>query len=394
MILMSMLGGCEVGDNDAAQGPRPIFGDGSTDATRVVARVNGEDITERMLDLRYEELNRQEKARFNGPEGRRLFLRKMVEEVLRVRDAEQHKFDLEPIVARVLIAQYRESMNMAHGVETTRDVEPTIDEVRTFFEENRDQYQRLGMMSASHVECSTKAQADIAYVDLTEKNRTLAWVVAEYSENNKSIVNGGDLGWFNKGGFTPAILNSKGFTEAIWDFKNGPNPPFEFEGKWHMVVVHDRNYGRPQTLDEAYERVVSDMMPGLHRSVTDAWLDEATAGAEIEYFAEFRPGHGKTPKELLERAYYANDPQLKVDILRMLVEDFPKDEYTDDALFMAANIYLDTWGDRRQASFYLLTLVRGFPESDYAADAQYIIDNMDKPGFTNPSSIEDLRQGQ
>ena len=76
----------------------------------------------------------------------------------------------------------------------------------------------------------------------------------------------------------------------------------------------------------------------------------------------------------------------------MLVEDYPDDEYTDDAMFMAGNLYLDEWGDKRQASLFLLALVRKFPESEFAPDAQFLLDNMHRPGAINPKSIEELRQ--
>ncbi len=121
-------------------------------------------------------------------------------------------------------------------------------------------------------------------------------------------------------------------------------------------------------------------------------MAQAQAAAAIEYFGEFRPGQGKSAKELLERAFYAKDPQQKADLLKLLVEDYPDDEYTDDAMFMAANVYLDTWGDRREASFYLLALLRKFPDSDYASDAQFLLDNLDNPSVVQPRSIEDLRK--
>ena len=166
----------------------------------------------------------------------------------------------------------------------------------------------------------------------------------------------------------------------------------EYGGHWHVVDVHDRRRERPQTLEEAYDRVVSDMTDEFNRGIIDEWMRTAQAAADIEYFAEFRPGHGKTAKELLERAFYANDVEEKLDLLGLVVDDYPESEYADDALFMAGNLVLDTWGDRRQASVYFYELIKRYPDSVYREDAQFMMDNMDQPGMVQPKSIEELRK--
>jgi hypothetical protein len=55
-------------------------------------------------------------------------------------------------------------------------------------------------------------------------------------------------------------------------------------------------------------------------------------------------------------------------------------------------VALDNWGDRRQASVFLYALLKKYPESTYAADAQFMMDNMNEPGMVQPKSIEELRQ--
>jgi parvulin-like peptidyl-prolyl isomerase len=393
LLLVWSVAGCGGGESaPAADGDHPVFGNGARDNTRVVARVDGEEITERMLDMRYEELVGEEKARFAGENGRRLLLRKMVEELLRVRDAEARKLQRDPDVQRALILQYRQAMDLAQRGALFEEAEPTIDEVREYFANHRDEYVQLGMMQASHIVCEERDRAQEAYEQVTEHGRPFANVVAEYSENAATRAQAGELGWFNEAGFVPNISNSKAFTTAVWDLEVGVHPPLEFGGDWHVVKVHTRKPARPQTLDEAYDRVVSDLLEEKKIEALDAWLEQAQARAEIEYFGEFRPGEGKTAEELLERALYANDPEQQADLLRLLIGDYPDDEATDDALFTAANLYLDTWGDTRRAGAFLRKLVREFPESEYVADAEYILENMNRRGFQNPRSIEDLRK--
>ena len=389
-VALLVLAGCQ--SDTRVSEEQPIFGDGSQEGSRVVATVDGYAITERMLDLRFEELNRQEKARFNGPEGRRMFVRHMVDEVIRVREAEKRKLHLDPTVARVIIARHREAMDLALRADLARGSEPTIDEIREYFKVNRDEYVRLGAMNASHVECATREDAEHAYREIVDKHRTLARVAAEMSTNAETRIQEGNLGWFNRGGFIPFLAQSKEFTEQIWDLKQGINPPVEFEGHWHVIAVHERRYERQQTLEEAYDRVVSDLMPDFQAAVIDDWMRKARAEVDVEYQGELRPGHGKSAEELLERAYYVNDIQAKLDLLAMLVDDFPESDLADDALFVAGNLVLDTWGDRRQASVLFRELVKRYPDSVYREDSQYILDHLNEPGMLHPKSIEELRK--
>jgi len=385
------LGGCNSSGTDD-NGPQSLFGNGLMDNSRVVARVDGEPITENMLQLRLNEMGPSERSRYEGNAGQRLLVHRMVEESLHVREAEDMQVQRDPLVAQVLIAQYRQAMDLAHRNTLVKDIEPSVDQVREYFESNRDKYVKLGTMQASHIETATRSQAQEAYEALTVTRRAFDSVCKEYSQNSQTILNSGNLGWFNRGGFVPGIRNSESFTTAIWDLEQGTHEPIQIDAVWHVVVVNSRQHGRMQTMDEAYERVVHDMMPELQQKAVRRWIVQAKAEATLEYFDEFRPGLGKTPKELLDRAFHLADPKDQANTLRLLIEDFPDDEYTDDALFMAANLHLDQWGEAREASIYLTALVKRFPDSEYAADSQYILDNMGKPGFTQPRSIEDLRR--
>jgi peptidyl-prolyl cis-trans isomerase C len=392
LLAALLLGGCQDQEATEAGGPRPIFGDGSADNSRVVATVNGYDITEKMVDMRLEEVDSRERHKFEDEDGRRLFVRQMVDEALRVQEARKRELPRDPVVRRGLISQERQALDLALQTELVGSAEPTIDEVRDYFTDHRDQYKRLGVMNALHVQTSSRETADEVYRKATDEGVAFARLVAEYSENRDTKINEGSLGWFNRSGFIPGFRDSKAFTELIWDFDTGVNPPVEFGGSWHVVKVIDRKYERLQTLEEAYDRVVQDMLPEFRRAQVAEWQRAARQEAAIQYFGEYRPGQGKSAAELFERAFYVNDPEAKLDLLGLLVDDYPQSEYADDALFTAANIALDQWSDRRQASYFLSQLLERYPQSEYREDAQYILDHMSDPSFVNPTSIEDLQR--
>ncbi len=315
----------------------------------------------------------------------------MVDDVLTYREAERRKLERLPEAARVLISQRRITLNTALTNDLIAGKEPTVEEIRAYYETNKDQYVRLGTMHASHIECATESEAKSVYNEAKQAGAQFARLAEKYSRNEDTKKDGGNLGWFNKGGFVPQMPECREFTTAIWDFEKGVNPPIEVAGKWHVVNVLDRQYDRPQTLEEAYDAVLRDMLPTYQTGIVKAWVEDARAGAKIEYFGDYRPGKGRTARELLDRAMNLTDVEQKMDLYQLILQDYPDDELADDALFLAANEALDTWGDRAQASGLLGVLVKKYPGSEYAADAQYMIDNMSRPGFTKPQSIEDLR---
>jgi hypothetical protein len=390
-LLVLVFAACNEAGGEQPRYADAIFGNGTVDPTPVLAKVDGFAITQRMLDLRYEELPKELKARYDGEEGKRLLLHEMVNEVLRVREAQKRKLDLVPENTRVLIAQRRMTLQTALTNDLIKDREPTNEDVRQYFLSHRERYVRLGALNVAHCECETREAAERAFREVKD-GKPFPYVVGELSVNEQTKANQGELGWFNKGGVIPYLREATVFIDKVWDFKEGLNPPFEHNGHWHVVLVHGRQGERPQTLEEAFENVKHDMLTDFQLTLLDEWQRTAREQSQIEYFGDYRPGRGLTARELLERAFNVADPQKQLDLYGMVYQDYPDDELADDALFLAANVVLDTWGDTRRATEMLTVLVEKHPDSQYLADARYMIDNMSQPGFVKPQSIEDLRR--
>jgi hypothetical protein len=372
-----------------------IFGNGFQDTSPVICQVGDFKITQKMLDLRYEELSPALKSRFSGQDWEKRFLRYMVEEALLVGEASKRKIYLIPEVAQNLISARREVLQAAfENMELIKDLEPTEEQIRTFYEQNKENYIRLGLMRARHIACKDQDTAWEAYnrLQLAGRRGHWAYVVAEFSINPESAKQAGDLGYFNRGGFIPVLPYGKEFSTRIWEWDLGLHEPVEIGGDWHVIEIISREYDRPFALSEVRDRVVHELRPILEEEAVERFLRLAKQDTPIEYFGSYRPGEGRNPKELFELGWYAKTPEQQIDIFKMLVEDYPQSDYADDALFLVANIYLDNWGDIPFASRYLTRLVEDYPDSELNEDARYFLDNMRDPNFVKPSQIEDLRR--
>ena len=392
---LSLLSGCQEQATPEKFQWKPLFGDMAQDTSEVVAEVGDITITQRMIDLYIDELPPRLKAEFQGADGQRLALKRMIDQVLMVQGAMDLKIYNDQDVARQLISQRRNTLDYAmRNYGLLRDNKPGEDVLRTFFENNKDKYRQLGLVMARHVECLSKADADLAYKRLMsgEFKNDFPHVVQEMSVNSDTKKEGGNTGWFSRGGFIPFIRDSEAFSAKVYDLDIGLHPPIQVADRWHVVEVTHREYERPQTFSEAKEKVAQDVLPGWQDAIIKDYLLEARAKYPVQMLGAYAPGQGATAEELFARAMAVGDPTKKLELLSMIHTDYPQSGKADDALFMSANVALETWQDLRIAERYLLMLITEYPDSELVEDAKFLRDNLYNPKVLNPTSIEDLKQ--
>jgi len=402
---LSLLAACQEDSSSAANsGSRsiaknfqwlPLYGDGVNDSSGAIARVGDIEITARDLELYLDELPSAQQNKYAGPDGERLLLKRMIDAVLMVQGAVEKKLYNDQDVARTIIAQRRNTLETAmlnYGL--LRGRKPSNEEIRQDFMATRERYRQAGIVYARHIECKTKAKADEAYRRLIEGGKRNDWmnVMVDLSVNQDSKDMDGSVGWFNQGGVIPFIHGSEKFTNEVYGFEKGLHPPFLIADRWHVVEVLGRENERPMSFAEAKDQVELAMMPGWQDAIIKGYLRESRKKHTVEMFGEFAPGQGLSPDELFSRALAVVEPQRKIELLNLLYTDYPESERADDALFLAANVALDSWQDARVAQMYLGILLEEYPDSDLTEDATFLEENLFNPAVLNPKSMEDLRK--
>lgn len=398
LCLGSALALCGCQEGSSASGSfqyLPLFGDGKKDVTPTIAKVGDVAITENQLELWIDELPPAKRAKYEGPDGRRLALKTMVEAVLMVNGAVEQKLYLDQDVARMLISLRRSTLDTAmRNYGLLRGHEPTEEQIRQFFTDNRDKYRHLGIVHARHIATDSREKAQEAYARLLKggPGNSFPELVREYSENAETRKKEGDLGFFNKGGFVANVRNSQVFSAKAYDLENGLNPPISVSDRWHVIEILNREDERPQTYAEARDKVVTDMLPGFQDAIIKDYLLDARKKYGLEMFGEFAPGKGLTANELFARGLAVTAPEDKLDLFNLLHTDYPESDRADDALFMAAQVTIETYEDMRLAERYLNMLIEQYPDSELVDDATYLRDNLYNPKVIRPMRIEDLKQ--
>jgi len=294
-------------------------------------------------------------------------------------------------VARTLISQRRNALESAmYNYGLLRGQEPSEEQLKAFFEENRDKYRQLGLIRARDVVTDSREDAQKAYRRLSKGGVKDSWpyVVKDLCVNKDLREKEGEVGWFNKGGFVPFIRNSQIFSAKVFDLQDGLNPPMQVAERWHVVEVLSRQPERPMTFAEARDQVFKDMMPGFQDAIVKDYLLAARKNYGVEMFGEYAPGKGMTADEVFARALALKDGQEKIDLFTMIHTDYPNSDRADDALFMSAMVAIEEWEDTRIAGRYLTMLLDEYPTSEMVDDARYLRENL-----TNPQVIRRLRGG-
>lgn len=384
------LSGCRESGGD-----EQLFGDNVKDTSDVVCRVDGVAITTHDMELRLAEMPEGMRAHYSGEDMQKPLLKLMIGEVLMAHRAEQSGVQHEPAVAQQIISTHRDAL--VQGFQKyvlEKDLQPTEEQIRDYYQGNLDKFAVAGSVKARHIQCRTKKDADAAWARLhgTGKESAFPYVVSAFSCNEKTAANSGDIGWFNKGGYVAYVPDGKEFTEKVYDFDVGLNPPVKIGDYWQIVEILDREPARTLGLREVRDKIIKDMEPLMARDAREDFVNKAMQEAGVQYYGDFQPGHGRTAAELLKLGMLSNDYDRQDELFDELLSDYPDSPEAPVALFMKANIHIDRTGDINRARMYLQQLLQRYPDSEVADQAQYMLDNLGKANFNTPRSIEELKQ--
>jgi len=375
---------------------QPVFGDGVNNSSEIIATVGDVDISHRDLQMFLEEMPSVIRANYQGPEGERLAVQKMIETVIMVKGAVEMELVNDPDVAHTIISQRRYALDSAmRNYGLLRGRKPDKDAMREYFSNRRAKYRQMALLHVRHIEVGTKEKADEVYERLQAggQGNHFIMLVAEYSQNEVTKVESGNCGWFNQGGQLPIIRGGEEFTKECYTLENGVNPPFNIAGNWHIVEVMTNQPERPMTFQEAQAKLEMDMLPAFQDALIKDYILEARKRYGVTLSGRFAPGEGLTPEQIFIQAMNVASPERRIDLFNMIYTDYPESKEADDALFMAANVALESFSDVKIAERYLLILLKSYPDSELASDSQYLLDNLHNPEVLNPQSIEDLKKG-
>ncbi|WP_457979282.1 peptidylprolyl isomerase [Ectopseudomonas composti] len=194
---------------------------------------------------------------------------------------EQNLLPIEQVEAEV--AEFRKQMLISRYFEEFLRERVTDEAVRNFYATNPEQFQakkvhvahillrtHQAMSEAERQALLTKAQEVYSRANAQEDFALLA---KEYSEDQLSAQQAGDLGWLQEGAIDPTFSN-KVFAMKAGELSEPVVTPFGF----HVIKVIEG----PQVIKQPFESVSGDIRYRLRQEAKQAELERLRQAAKIE----------------------------------------------------------------------------------------------------------------
>jgi peptidyl-prolyl cis-trans isomerase C len=256
-----------------------------------------------------ERINRQSpyiRARYTSLEQKRDFLDNLIRFEVLAKEAFRRGFDKNPDVVRTMKQVMIQKLMKDEFENKIKPDDITDEEMRQYYEQHQDEYNKPEEVRASAIILKSKAQANkVAKEALGDKGKTnkgFRELVSRYSDDEKTKIRGGDLRYFGR--------ESKEIPEAViraaFDLKKTGDVtgPIDAGRGKHYII---KQTGKRKEVHKAFEDVKRQIQNRIYRDKrTQAQKDFITglkAGAKIKVYddnlgkvrvdtsASARPGH-------------------------------------------------------------------------------------------------------
>lgn len=220
----------------------------ATDAgkPKVLATVNGQEITEEDLRIAREDLGASLPQQIQGKAREAYLLDFLIDGALVAQKAQADKLDKTPDYAQK-VAYYHEKLLMEALLGQVAKTALTDEAIKKTYDEALKAQKPETELHARHILVATDADAE-AVIKRLKAGEEFAKVAKEVSKD--SSADGGDLGWFTRDKMVPE------FTEAAFKLEPGQlSAPVKSAFGWHVILVEGKREKPFPSLDEVKDQV-------------------------------------------------------------------------------------------------------------------------------------------
>jgi peptidyl-prolyl cis-trans isomerase C len=358
----------------------------------IVARVGELVITREDIESAFAEIPYYQRDAYDTPEGRQILLGSLIEQELLTMaagalDMEQDSF----VVAQVELAMEQADMTLKSSLIQeyyNRFVVAAApvpeDRILQYYNSHlNDIYHRNAQTRLSVIvtdrgplleDVQTRLQSGVSFDSLA----------AEVSIHHPTASVNGDLGWVSSDSPLPYLGGRPDFTDELLEAPVGSIlGPYTTSLGVTFFKVTDSVEAGPRPLSEVRDSIEAALRPEvvnsyLRNTVFPTLMEKY--GVEINEEA-FLPSLSIGPDSLmsLAQAAMASDPGTAVRYFSLFVDRYPDNRRCDQAVFFKGFTLSEKLGDYDAAREAFRQVVEQYPDSDLADDAQWMIENMEKP---------------
>ena len=234
----------------------------------VVARVNGEPVSQAMLDFYRTQKQRQLQGQQPDPDA---LLKEVIDLELMIQDARRQGLDDNPELEQQ-VEFYRQNLMVNLAAREYLQRHPvTEDDIQAVYEELAAS-QSGTEYHARHILVKSKEKAE-ALIEKLGDGADFA-ELAKTESTGPTGSRGGDLGWFSPDRMV------KEFSDAVKTMAKGEYSasPVQTQFGWHVIKLEDTRASQPPALEEVREKIVNR----LRNQRLNDYMAELRKDAKIE----------------------------------------------------------------------------------------------------------------
>lgn len=216
---------------------------------KVLAIVEGKEITQNQLDLLIAQAPADQQAQFKTREGQRQLLNEMIaQELFYLKGKDEHVEETEQYQKEFaeMKEKFMKSYMIAHFMD---NVTVTEEELKAYYNEHSNQFIAPDSIRASHILLPSKQQAVDIIKEINDGGKTFEQAAKDYSLDQANREKGGDLGYFHKGQMVAE------FEVAAFALEPGEmtSEPVKSQFGYHIIKVTDKKIKEKIPFEAAHD---------------------------------------------------------------------------------------------------------------------------------------------
>lgn len=221
---------------------------------KVLAKVNGIEITEDMLNKTIEKFPEDRKAYFDNEFGRKQLLEQLINvelinaygSELKVEEDELYRTSMEQAEKDI---KFNATMAKIMG-----DINVTDEEVQAKFESNPEAFKGPETVGAKHILVDSEEKAKEIKEKLDRNEITFEDAATEYS-SCPSKENGGDLGSFGRGMMVPEFEDAAFSAEV-----NKVTEPVKTQFGYHLINIYEKSDAQIPGFEDVKDQIKTSLL--------------------------------------------------------------------------------------------------------------------------------------
>jgi foldase protein PrsA len=165
----------------------------------------------------------------------------------------------------------------ALGAKAAADVAVTKDDAESFYLTHKDLFTRSLMVHLAHILLDTQGQAQMVADEAKKSADDFTRLAKELSRDHATKVNGGDLGWIERGTMDPA------FEQAAFSMKAGQvSGVVKASDGYHIIRVIERREASTPPFSEVWRDAMKMVESRRKEEAFSDWLRTVYANAKVD----------------------------------------------------------------------------------------------------------------